>query len=328
MLTTERTASAVGHSVSSGMGWEVATDVVCLPLSIVNVYFLGERRAPDRHWVLVDAGLRWSAAAIRRAAARRFGPGSRPGAIVLTHGHFDHIGVAQELSDYWDVPIYAHRLELPYITGQSAYPPPDPAVGGGAMSLLSRFYPRGPFDLGDRIGRLPDDGTVPAAPEWRWIATPGHSPGHVAFFRDADRTLIAGDAFVTQHQESLWGVLTQKKAVCRPPAYYTTDWPQARRSVETLAQLQPQVAATGHGIPMRGKDLQHGLDLLVREWNRLALPSYGRYVTAPAIANERGTVAIPPPVIDLQLVKVLGGAMAAWVLYLALCEARSRSTRD
>jgi glyoxylase-like metal-dependent hydrolase (beta-lactamase superfamily II) len=42
---------------------------------------------------------------------------------VLTHGHFDHVGSVIELADYWNVPVYAHKLELPYLVGQMDYPP-------------------------------------------------------------------------------------------------------------------------------------------------------------------------------------------------------------
>ena len=65
-----------------------------------------------------------------------------------------------------------------------------------AVATLSRFFPRRPIDLGDAILPLPDDGSIPGIGEWRWIHTPGHSPGHVSLFRDYDRALVAGDAFV------------------------------------------------------------------------------------------------------------------------------------
>src|SRR5688572_9417313 len=135
-----------------------------------------------------------------RAAESLFGPDAAPSAIVLTHGHFDHVGSLRELVRRWQVPIYAHELELPYLTGRSAYPPPDPTVGGGAMARLSPLYPRGPFDFGDRVRTLPADGAVPGAPGWTWIETPGHSPGHVSLFHVHDRLLVAGDAFVTTKQ--------------------------------------------------------------------------------------------------------------------------------
>ena len=87
------------------------------------------------------------------------------------------------LAEQWDVPIYAHELEAPYLNGTASYPPPDPTVGGGLMSLLSRFYPRGPVDVSRWLHLLPGDGSVPPMPGWKWIAVPGHTPGQVAFSR-------------------------------------------------------------------------------------------------------------------------------------------------
>ena len=138
----------------------VAAEVSYLQDLIVNVCFVGEPGARDREWTLVDAGLPGSADKIKRAAAELYGEESRPNAIVLTHGHFDHIGAIHTLAREWDVPVFAHELEMPYLTGRSAYPPPDPLVGGGMNSLLSILFPRGPIDLGPRAHVLPADGTV------------------------------------------------------------------------------------------------------------------------------------------------------------------------
>ena len=59
----------------------------------------------------------------------------------------------------------------------------------------------------------------------------------LSFFREADRTLIAGDAFVTTKQESAVAALTQRPEMHGPPTYFTPDWENARRSVERLAAL-------------------------------------------------------------------------------------------
>jgi len=294
----------------------VLTDLAYLRTGIVNVLFSGPPGAGDRGWVLIDAGLPGSSGAIVSAAARRFGDGARPSAIILTHGHFDHVGSVKILADRWDVPVYAHELELPYVTGRAPYPPPDPTVGGGAMAILSWLYPRGPIDLEGRERRLPVDGGVPGMPGWRWIPTPGHSPGHVSLFRDADRTLIAGDAFVTVKQESALAVLAQWPELHGPPAYYTIDWEAARRSVAALAALGPALAVTGHGIPMGGESLPGKLRSLELHFDQSAIPRYGRYVCRPAVADERGILDVPPDVPHplLRLLVGLGSGFAlGWI---------------
>ncbi|MBA3445015.1 MAG: MBL fold metallo-hydrolase [Gemmatimonadales bacterium] len=290
----------------------VAADVAYVRTVFVNLFLCGRPGVPRASWVLIDAGLPGSAPWIIAAAEERFGPGARPSAIVLTHGHFDHVGALRTLLNKWDVPIYAHRLELPYLTGRSAYPPPDPTVGGGAMAALSRFYPRGPYDFADRIQPLPADGSVPGMPGWRWIHTPGHTPGHVAFYRDSDRTLIAGDAFVTTKQESAIAALTQRPEIHGPPAYFTPDWASARRSVEELAALKPLRVGTGHGPPLEGQEMLQDLQRLARDFDRVAVPRRGRYVRESAVADESGVVAVPPPVPD-PLPRILLGLGLALV---------------
>lgn len=313
--------SAIGRSRI----FEVARDVACLELPLVNVCFVGEQTAGDRGWVLVDTGMPASKHAIVREAARRFGPDARPSAIVLTHGHSDHSGSVRDLAERWDVPVYAHRLEAPYLTGRSAYPPADPTVGGGFMArVVSRTLPRGPIDLGDRLRLLNEDGSLPGMEGWRWIHTPGHTPGHVSLFRDEDRVLIAGDAFVTLRQESLIAVLTRRQEVSRPPAYFTPDWESARQSVYELAHLDPVIAATGHGVPMYGTQLHSELEALARYFDD-EIPSQGRYVNQPALADESGVVRLPPPVFDPLPSLVIGLGILAIVGTKLLRPALSRS---
>lgn len=257
---------------------EVAGDLSYKRLAIVNVAFYGLPEAADRQWVLIDAGIPGTAALIRRAAAKRFGGDSRPAAIVMTHGHFDHIGGLRELAEKWDAPIYAHPVEHPYLNGQLAYPPADPTVGGGMMALLSPLYPRGPIDVSARLRPLPEDGSVPGMPGWQWIYTPGHSPGHISLWREADRTIIAGDAFITTAQESAYAVAVQKPEMHGPPQYFTPDWSSAETSVQTLAALEPDLAVTGHGPAMRGAEMRGALQALARDFKRIAVPDHGHYV--------------------------------------------------
>ena len=290
---------------------EPAADVGRLYVVFVNVYFAGPRGGP---WALVDTGLPGTAALVRRRAAERYGAASRPAAIVLTHGHFDHAGNALELSRAWDVPVYAHPLELPYLTGRSDYPPPDPTVGG-ALGLMSRAFPHAGTDLGDRVRPLPADGTVPGMDGWRWIHTPGHTAGHVSLFRESDRTLIAGDALATVDQDAALSMLNLRVEFSVPPAPMTTDWTAGRASVERLAALAPRTVAAGHGSPVRGDRVA---DDLRRFAGRFTPPARGRYVDRPAVADERGVVAVPPAVPDPLPRNLLLAGVVAGAAYLAL----------
>lgn len=252
----------------------VAPGIVRLRSVMVNVFFL----QAGNGWVLIDAGLRGSSAPILETATAHF-DGLPPLAILMTHGHFDHAGGLPSLLKKWDVPVYTHRLELPHLAEAQKYPPPDPSVGKGTLAMLSFLYPNEGIGLGDRVLPMPEDGAVPHLGEWRWIHTPGHTVGHISFFRDHDRLLIAGDAFVTTQQESIYSVVTQEQEVHGPPAYFTPDWRAAKQSVETLAALDPAIAATGHGTPMAGDPLRRGLRKLCDRFDEIAVPTHGRYVS-------------------------------------------------
>ncbi len=169
---------------------------------------------------------------------------------------------------------------------------------------------------------LPEDGSVPGLPGWRWIFTPGHTPGHVCLFRDADRTLIAGDAFVTTKQESALAVITQRRELHGPPMYFTPDWEAAARSVATLADLDPEVAATGHGEPLRGGSMRADLHDLARDFHRRAVPHHGRYVNRPAVTDENGVVDIPPDVPHILPILLFG--LGAGILVATLLAHRAR----
>ncbi len=263
---------------------EVAPDLAYLRLAIVNVVFYGRPGAWD--WVLVDTGIIGMAGRIRRAAAERFGADVPPAAIVLTHGHFDHVGTLEELARGWDAPVYAHSLEMPYLYGSASYPPPDPTVGGGLTALLSPLFPRGPVDVKERLRPLPEDGSVPGMPGWRWMHTPGHSVGQVSLWREADRALIAADTFVTTAQESAYAAITQEPELHGPPKYFTHDWQAARASVERLASLEPELVVTGHGRAMHGAAMREALHTLAKDFDRLAVPEHGRFVDAPQRAED------------------------------------------
>ncbi|MUV38431.1 putative metallo-hydrolase YflN [Lentibacillus sp. JNUCC-1] len=100
----------------------------------------------------------------------------------------------------------------------------------------------------------------------------------MSYFREDDRVLIAGDAFITVRQDSFYNVLIQKEELNGPPRYLTTDWKAAKQSVEKLAALTPEVVITGHGVAVRGQHLKSGLKELVKNFDDVAVPDYGRFV--------------------------------------------------
>ncbi|MEK5184810.1 MBL fold metallo-hydrolase [Solibacillus sp. FSL W7-1324] len=258
-------------SVKSGVSEELLPDLYVHTIQIANIIFYS---SPDNNgFVLIDAGMPKSAQDIIDVAEKRYGKNAKPKAIILTHGHFDHVGAIIELVEHWQVPVFAHKLELPYLTGLENYPEPDPTVDSGLVAKMSPIFPNEAIDLGESVQELPPDGTVPFMEGFKWIHTPGHTPGHVSLFRERDGALIAGDAFVTVKQESLYKVFTQEKEVNGPPKYLTPDWAAAFESVKILAALNPSVAVTGHGVPMSGEELSEGLQKLVDNFDQIALPS-------------------------------------------------------
>lgn len=286
--------------------FRVAPGVWGMKIVFVNIYMIASE---DGSWVLVDAGLKGSAGSIKTMAEDLFGPGAKPKAIVLTHGHFDHTGALQDLLKDWDVVVYAHSLEAPYLNGMSSYPPPDPTVGGGMMSYLSWLYPKKPINLGARLHLRTEEQGIPVLPDWRMIHTPGHTPGHISLFRERDRILIAGDAFVTTDQASAFSTLTQKYELCGPPPYFTSDWIAARNSVRKLDALEPEVAATGHGKPMHGAGMRVKLHQLALNFQEMAVPDHGRYVNNPARADETGVTYLPPRTGMVKFVAAAAGVV-------------------
>lgn len=263
-------------SVLSGKGREVSKDVYYYTNQIVNIIMIG--KPGSEKWVLIDAGMPKSGEEIKKVAEERFGKGNKPAAIILTHGHFDHVGGLVYLVKEWKVPVYAHPLEFLYLIGEKRYPEPDTSVEGGLLAKISSIYPIEPINVSEVLQEIPKTGGLPWLPDWKWIHVPGHSPGQIALFREKDKFLIAADAFVTVKQDSLYKVLVQKKEIHGPPVYLTTNWDMAKESVIKLQVLEPEYAVTGHGSHMEGEELRDGLRDLVKNFDTKEVPSHGQFV--------------------------------------------------
>jgi glyoxylase-like metal-dependent hydrolase (beta-lactamase superfamily II) len=291
-IIDRREVSATEERLLDNNIFLVAPGVYRMKDIFVNIFIIQNSEATD--WVLIDTGLKSSAAKIKKMTAELFGDTSKPVAIIMTHAHFDHRGSLQQLAEEWNVPVYCHHMEAPYLTGRASYPPADPTVGGGMMTYLSFSYPKAPINVEKYLSELPEDGSIPELQDWKWVHTPGHTPGHISLFREKDGVLVAGDAIATTRSESAYSVMIQAKILSGPPKYFTPDWGAAARSAKELAELEPNVIATGHGHSMYGDTARKALHKLAKDFWLLGMPVKGRYVKEPALFNDEGPTYIPP----------------------------------
>ena len=195
-----------------------------MPLDGINVYRLGD--------VLVDAGTRGAARKLIAALEDR-----PPVAHALTHGHPDHQGSTRAVCDYFGVPLWCGQADREAVeTGDPSGLFSDPS------SLMARMATRmgGPGRAVDRVLRQGD-----AVADFTVLETPGHTPGHLAFWRESDRVLVLGDVLFNRHP------ITLRKGLIEPLAFATMNPGLNRDSARRLAALEPQVVCFGHGPPLR-----------------------------------------------------------------------------
>jgi len=235
--------------------------VYCLgPMGRVQnaVYFVRSGAS----WVLIDAGWARDGARIEMAAKALFGADTSPAAILLTHCHPDHAGSALRLARVWDCKVYMHPDELPIASGdfaamQACAGPLDRFVVlplMRAMGSQRREAVLAGSSLTEVARAFEPGAGVPGLPGWDCVPTPGHTPGHVSYFRPSDRVLISGDALMTLKVNSWSGLLLQRPGLSGPPWYTTWNRRAAKDSVEALARLEPAVLAGGHGLPLTGPE--------------------------------------------------------------------------
>jgi glyoxylase-like metal-dependent hydrolase (beta-lactamase superfamily II) len=232
-------------------------------------------------WCLIDAGWAGSAAAIRRAADAVFGAGTRPAAILLTHIHPDHSGSAGRLARSWGVPVHVHPDELRMAAGRYL-PDYGMPLDRWIVVPLMRLLPAGTRgritahnDITDVTRPFRREDGLPGMPDWDWIHTPGHTPGHVAYLRRDDGVLVSGDAVVTVDLNSIGGLAFAGQQLAGPPWYTTWDRQRAARSIVDLAALKPRVLAPGHGAPLTDGTSQ-ALDALAERSRPPTRPPRGR----------------------------------------------------
>jgi glyoxylase-like metal-dependent hydrolase (beta-lactamase superfamily II) len=191
---------------------------------LVNAYLVRE----DDGLTLVDTMIPWSSKPILEAAKAAGAPIVR---IALTHAHADHIGSLDALAQALPgVQVLISSRDARLLAKDKTMDPGEPKLRGTYPGAKTR--PTSTFEPGDRVGSL------------EVIASPGHTPGHVAFFDPRDGTLLCGDAYST-----LGGVATSAKANPRFPLPAMATWhkPTALASARALRTLDPARLAPGHG---------------------------------------------------------------------------------
>ena len=194
------------------------------PRDLFNVYLMED--------VLVDTGTRWAEGRILSRLQHR-----PPRLVALTHAHPDHQGSARRVCERFSVTLACHEADVAIVEGRAPMLPDSP------LMRLGRRVWAGP---GCPVGRVLREGDEVAG--FRVVHTPGHTPGHVVYFREHDGVAIAGDVMANI------SFLTGRPGLREPPRAFSWDPAVNRRSVRVLAALEPTLVCFGHGPPLRGGD--------------------------------------------------------------------------
>jgi glyoxylase-like metal-dependent hydrolase (beta-lactamase superfamily II) len=195
-------------------------------LGMVNVFLVRE----DDGFTLVDTGLPGSADDIVKLAGEAGGDIRR---IALTHAHQDHVGSVDRLREKLpDAELLAPERDARFMRGDKSLDADEPQAKLKGSYVKVKAEPTRLLNAGDRVGSL------------EVVASPGHTPGHIAYLDTRDRTLIAGDAFQTLGGIAVSGKI---KPLFPLPGLATWHKPTALESARRLRGLDPSRLAVGHG---------------------------------------------------------------------------------
>jgi hydroxyacylglutathione hydrolase len=194
------------------------------PRNAINVYVLGD--------VLLDAATKQGEQRIMRQLA-----GRKLSAHALTHAHPDHQGSSHAICTRLKIPLWCGQGDVPAMeTAGGIYNPQMPAWLNG---LYARFLTGPPHP----VARALIEGDEVAG--FTVLETPGHSRGHLAYWREQDRVLLLGDVLTNIN------LRTGIPGLHEPPAVLTPDPARNRASARRLAALRPRLTCFGHGAPLR-----------------------------------------------------------------------------
>jgi glyoxylase-like metal-dependent hydrolase (beta-lactamase superfamily II) len=212
--------------------------------SIINSYLLDE----GGEVTIVDAGVPGYYDAIPRELEAMGRTIDDVRALVLTHGHSDHIGYAERLRTERGVPVWVHEADAPLARGE--VPNPSKGLGRTKVAPLLGFLWFALLRGGLRrptikvVSEYGDGATldVPGSP--RVILVPGHTPGSAALHAATHDALLIGDAFST------YAVTTGERGPRVAP--FTADPELAVASLARLEGLQAALVLPGHGEAWTG----------------------------------------------------------------------------
>jgi hydroxyacylglutathione hydrolase len=194
------------------------------PPNAINVYLMGD--------VLVDAATRHA----RRRILRQI-RGRDVTAHALTHAHPDHQGASKAVCDALGIPLWCGREDV------EAMETPGGVQNSQAPTPLNRLVAGMWAGPPHPVARSLSEGDEVAG--FEVLDVPGHSAGHVAYWRESDRVLVVGDVLNNMH------LLTAVPGLREPPVQFTADPVRNRESARRLGPLRPKLAVFGHGPPLR-----------------------------------------------------------------------------